>query len=123
MRQSSLVVVANRLPLDDNAAPDGACEWRRSPGGLASALRAILEQTPATWVGWGGRVGPSPALPDIGTLRLRPMALTEDELRGYYEGFATSTLGPLYHDAVEQPVFARGWWRRTARSTAASPRP
>ena len=47
MRQSSLVVVANRLPLDDNAAPDGACEWRRSPGGLASALHAILQQTPA----------------------------------------------------------------------------
>ncbi|GAA2627601.1 alpha,alpha-trehalose-phosphate synthase (UDP-forming) [Paractinoplanes durhamensis] len=110
MRQSSLVVVANRLPLDDNVAPDGACEWRRSPGGLASALHAILESTPATWVGWGGGVGPAPALADIGTLRLRPVALTEDELRGYYEGFANSTLWPLYHDAVETPVFDRGWW-------------
>jgi trehalose 6-phosphate synthase len=110
MRQSSLVVVANRLPLDDNVAPDGACEWRRSPGGLASALHAILEQTPATWVGWGGGIGVAPPLPDIGTLRLRPIPLTEDELRGYYEGFANSTLWPLYHDAVEQPVFDRGWW-------------
>ncbi|MFI7597664.1 trehalose-6-phosphate synthase [Actinoplanes sp. NPDC049681] len=110
MRQSSLVVVANRLPLDDNAAPDGACEWRRSPGGLASALHAILQKTPATWVGWGGRVGPAPSLPDIGSLRLRPVALSEPELRGYYEGFANSTLWPLYHDAVEQPVFDRGWW-------------
>jgi trehalose 6-phosphate synthase len=110
MRQSSLVVVANRLPLDDSAARDGACEWRRSPGGLASALHSILEQTPATWVGWGGSLGPAPALPDVGTLRLRPVALTEPELRGYYEGFANSTLWPLYHDAVEQPVFDRGWW-------------
>jgi trehalose 6-phosphate synthase len=110
MRQSSLVVVANRLPLDDSVAPDGACEWRRSPGGLASALHAILEQTPATWVGWGGGIGPAPALPDIGTLRLRPVPLAEEELRGYYEGFANSTLWPLYHDAVEQPVFDRGWW-------------
>ncbi|MEU4236674.1 trehalose-6-phosphate synthase [Actinoplanes sp. NPDC026619] len=110
MRQSSLVVVANRLPLDDNVAPDGACEWRRSPGGLAGALHAILEGTPATWVGWGGGVGPTLSLPDIGTLRLRPVPLTEDELRGYYEGFANSTLWPLYHDAVEQPVFDRGWW-------------
>ncbi|WP_433302530.1 alpha,alpha-trehalose-phosphate synthase (UDP-forming) [Actinoplanes sp. CA-030573] len=110
MRQSSLVVVANRLPLDDNAAPDGACEWRRSPGGLAGALHAILDGTPATWVGWGGGVGPARPLPDIGTLRLRPMSLTEEELRGYYEGFANSTLWPLYHDAVEQPVFDRGWW-------------
>jgi trehalose 6-phosphate synthase len=110
MRQSSLVVVANRLPLDDNAAPDGACEWRRSPGGLASALHAILEQTPATWVGWAGGIGPAPQLPDIGGLRLRPVSLAEDELRGYYEGFANSTLWPLYHDAVQQPVFDRGWW-------------
>jgi trehalose 6-phosphate synthase len=110
MRQSSLVVVANRLPLDDSAAPDGACEWRRSPGGLASALHAILEQTPATWVGWAGGIGPAPALPDIGTLRIRPVALSSEELAGYYEGFANSTLWPLYHDAVEQPVFDRGWW-------------
>jgi trehalose 6-phosphate synthase len=110
MRQSSLVVVANRLPLDDNAAPDGACEWRRSPGGLASALHAILQKTPATWVGWAGGVGPAPQLPDIGTLRLRPVPLTEPELRGYYEGFANSSLWPLYHDAVEPPVFDRGWW-------------
>jgi trehalose 6-phosphate synthase len=110
VRQSSLVVVANRLPLDDNAAPDGACEWRRSPGGLASALHAIIQQTPATWVGWGGGVGPAAALPDIGSLRIHPMALSEEELRGYYEGFANSTLWPLYHDAVEPPVFDRGWW-------------
>jgi trehalose 6-phosphate synthase len=110
MRQSSLVVVANRLPLDDSAAPDGACEWRRSPGGLAGALHAFLQPTPATWVGWAGGVGPAPELADIGSLRLRPMALTEDELRGYYEGFANSTLWPLYHDAVQQPVFQRDWW-------------
>ncbi|RSM60192.1 trehalose-6-phosphate synthase [Actinoplanes sp. ATCC 53533] len=110
MRQSSLVVVANRLPLDDSSAPDGACEWRRSPGGLASALHAILQQTPATWVGWNGGIDSAPALPDIGTLRIRPVALSEQELRGYYEGFANSTLWPLYHDAVEQPVFDRGWW-------------
>ncbi len=110
MRQSSLVVVANRLPLDDNAAPDGACEWRRSPGGLAGALHAILEQTPATWVGWNGSDGPAPSLPDIGPMRLRAVPVCDEDLRGSYEGFANSTLWPLYHDAVEQPVFHRGWW-------------
>ncbi|MFI5933308.1 trehalose-6-phosphate synthase [Actinoplanes sp. NPDC051494] len=110
MRQSSLVVVANRLPLDDSVAPDGACEWRRSPGGLASALHAILDDTPATWVGWAGGAGPAPALPDIGRLRIRPMGLSEKDLTGYYEGFANATLWPLYHDAVLPPVFDRGWW-------------
>jgi len=103
------VVVANRLPLDDSAAPDGACEWRRSPGGLAGALH-ILQETPATWVGWTGRVDDGPTLPDIRRLRLRTVPLSDDDLRGYYEGFANSTLWPLYHDAVEQPEFDRGWW-------------
>ncbi len=110
MRQSSLVVVANRLPLDDSAARDGACEWRRSPGGLSGALHAILQQTPATWVGWDGEIGLSSRLPAIGSVRLRPVALTADEQAGYYEGFANSTLWPLYHDAVQQPVFQREWW-------------
>ncbi|HEX8628189.1 MAG TPA: trehalose-6-phosphate synthase [Catenuloplanes sp.] len=110
MRQSSLVVVANRLPVDDSMAPDGACEWRRSPGGLVSALHAILRQTPATWVGWAGGTGPAPSLPDIGSLRMRTVALSDHDFRQYYEGFANSTLWPLYHDAVEQPVYHRPWW-------------
>jgi trehalose 6-phosphate synthase len=110
MRQSSLVVVATRLPLDDGLASAGASEWRRSPGGLVSALHAILAQTSAIWVGWVGRTGPPPALPDLGGLSLRPVALSESDRARYYEGFANSTLWPLYHDAVEQPVFDRGWW-------------
>ncbi|GAB7047451.1 alpha,alpha-trehalose-phosphate synthase (UDP-forming) [Catenuloplanes indicus] len=110
MRQSSLVVVANRLPVDDNIAPDGACEWRRSPGGLVSALHAILEHTTATWVGWAGTTGPAPELPDIGGISMRPVPLSEDDFAHFYEGFANSTLWPLFHDAVEQPTYHRSWW-------------
>ena len=130
MRHSSLVVVANRLPLDDGTAGNGASEWRRSPGGLASALHAILDKTPATWIGWAGGTGDAPLLPDVGSVRIRPVALSEQELRGYYEGFANSTLWPLYHDAVQQPVFDRGWWetyrdvnRRFAEAAAAAAEP
>ena len=115
VRQSSLVVVANRLPIDDSAAPDGVCEWRRSPGGLVGALHDILAHTPATWVGWAGGAGPGPELPDIGRLRIHSVGLSEADLADYYEGFANSTLWPLYHDAVEQPVFDRSWWEAYQR--------
>ncbi|MGI5213982.1 alpha,alpha-trehalose-phosphate synthase (UDP-forming) [Plantactinospora sp. CA-290183] len=115
MRQSSLVVVANRLPVDDSVAPDGACEWRRSPGGLVSALHPLLQHTPATWVGWAGGTGPAPALPDIDGVRMRGVALTRDDVRDHYEGFSNSTLWPLYHDAVEQPVYHRRWWEAYQR--------
>ncbi|MCL7457915.1 trehalose-6-phosphate synthase [Micromonospora echinofusca] len=115
MRQSSLVVVANRLPIDDSMAPDGACEWRRSPGGLVSALHPLLRHTPATWVGWAGGTGPAPALPDVDGVRMHTVALSADDLRDHYEGFANATLWPLYHDSVEQPEYHRRWWEAYQR--------
>ncbi|NYF54325.1 trehalose 6-phosphate synthase [Micromonospora purpureochromogenes] len=107
--------MANRLPIDDSMAPDGACEWRRSPGGLVSALHPLLRHTPATWVGWAGGTGPAPRLPDIDGVRMHSVSLTAEDLRDHYEGFANGTLWPLYHDAVEQPVYHRRWWEAYQR--------
>ncbi|MCZ7436291.1 trehalose-6-phosphate synthase [Micromonospora sp. WMMC241] len=115
MRQSPLVVVANRLPIDDSVAPDGAFEWRRSPGGLVSALHPLLRHTPATWVGWAGGTGPAPELPDVDGVRMRTVPLSAEDFRDHYEGFANATLWPLYHDAVEQPEYHRRWWEAYQR--------
>ncbi|MEU3456460.1 trehalose-6-phosphate synthase [Micromonospora sp. NPDC006766] len=130
MRQSPLVVVANRLPIDDSMAPDGAFEWRRSPGGLVSALHPLLRHTPAAWVGWAGGTGPAPDLPDVDGVRMHGVPLTAEDLRDHYEGFANSTLWPLYHDAVEQPEHHRRWWeayqrvnQRFAEAAAAAAEP
>jgi trehalose 6-phosphate synthase len=115
MRQNSLVVVANRLPVDDTVAPDGACEWRRSPGGLVGALHALLRQAPATWVGWAGGTGAAPTLTDIDGVRMHAVPLSHEDVSEHYEGFANSTLWPLFHDAVEQPVYHRRWWEAYQR--------
>jgi trehalose 6-phosphate synthase len=115
MQPRSLVVVANRLPVDDTVAPDVACEWRRSPGGLVTAMHPVLRNIQTTWVGWFGGTGPAPRLPDIDGVRMRPVDLSDDDFRRHYEGFANSTLWPLYHDAVEQPAFHRRWWEAYQR--------
>jgi len=115
MRRSSLVVVANRLPVDETVAPDGVREWRRSPGGLVSALHPTLQDHHATWVGWTGSTGPASDVPDLAGVRLRAVPLSEADFEEYYEGFANSTLWPLYHDAVEQPVYHRRWWETYQR--------
>src|SRR2546421_3522836 len=110
MREQPLVVVANRLPVDETISETGTREWRRSPGGLVTALRPVLGGAGTTWVGWAGGTGPAPELPAIDGVTMRAVSLSDLEFEQYYEGFANSTLWPLYHDAVEQPVYHRRWW-------------
>jgi trehalose 6-phosphate synthase len=49
--KAEFVVVANRLPVDLERAPDGSDNWKRSPGGLVTALEPILRTRQGAWVG------------------------------------------------------------------------
>ena len=44
-----------------------------------------------------------------------PCPLSAQDYEEYYEGYANSTLWPLYHDAVETPAFHRRWWEAYQR--------
>ncbi|MGI8645892.1 MAG: alpha,alpha-trehalose-phosphate synthase (UDP-forming) [Nocardioides sp.] len=107
---ADLVIVANRLPVDRVYAEDGTPSWRRSPGGLVSALEPVLRSNDGAWIGWPGGTeeGLKPFTED--GLRLIPVALSEDEIEAFYEGFSNGTLWPLYHDLVAKPEFHREWW-------------
>jgi trehalose 6-phosphate synthase len=110
---SDLVVVANRLPVDRVQAPDGSVSWRRSPGGLVTALEPVLRKHHGAWIGWpgGGDAEAADMVPfEEEGLTLLPVPLTHDEVREYYEGFSNGTLWPLYHDVIVAPEFHREWW-------------
>jgi len=106
--RSAFVVVANRLPVDEVSTPEGR-EWRRSPGGLVTALHPVLAAHKGTWVGWAGGTGPAPEPFDLEGIHLHPVPLSTEDLERYYEGQSNATIWPLYHDAVEPPVFRRRW--------------
>jgi trehalose 6-phosphate synthase len=115
MPRRSLVVVANRLPVDETVLADGTIEWRRSPGGLVSALHPVLRDRHGTWIGWAGGIDSTPFVPDSDGIRMRAVPLSDDDYTDYYEGYSNSTLWPLYHDAVETPAFHRRWWEAYQR--------
>jgi trehalose 6-phosphate synthase len=105
-----LVIVANRLPVDRVKEEDGSTTWRRSPGGLVSAIEPVMRANDGVWVGWpGGTDQDLEPLEDDG-LQLVPMTMTQEEIEGHYEGFSNGTLWPLYHDLVAKPEFHREWW-------------
>ncbi|MDH6196138.1 trehalose 6-phosphate synthase [Mycobacterium frederiksbergense] len=107
---SDFVVVANRLPIDMERLPDGSTTWKRSPGGLVTALEPLLRKRRGAWIGWAG-------IPDGGEepiveedLRLYPVELSNRDVANYYEGFSNATLWPLYHDLIVKPEYHREWW-------------
>jgi trehalose 6-phosphate synthase len=111
-RDSQFVVVANRLPVDLERLPDGTTTWKRSPGGLVTALVPLLRRHSGAWIGWPG-VPDTDAEPTLEEgLHLYPVRLSEDDVAEYYEGFSNATLWPLYHDVIVKPTYHRGWWDR-----------
>jgi trehalose 6-phosphate synthase len=109
---SQFVVVANRLPVDLERLPDGLTTWKRSPGGLVTALEPLLRKHSGAWIGW-------PGVPDTDEepifehgLLMCPVRLSEDDVAEYYEGFSNATLWPLYHDVIVKPIYHREWWDR-----------
>jgi trehalose 6-phosphate synthase len=107
---SPVVVVANRLPVDQVTEPDGTTRYQRSPGGLVTALEPFVAGRGGAWVGWSGAAGEAPKPFESGGMHLVPVELSEDEVDRYYEGFSNASLWPLYHDVVEKPEYHRTWW-------------
>jgi len=115
---ADFVVVANRLPIDMERLPDGSTTWKRSPGGLVTALEPLLRQRSGAWIGWPGVADDAgddsadiePIIED--GMRLFPVRLTAEDVAEYYEGFSNATLWPLYHDVIVKPSYHREWWER-----------
>jgi len=109
--QADLVIVANRLPVDRVHQPDGSVSWRRSPGGLVTALEPVLRANDGAWIGGAGSAGDEDVEPFVEDgLSLVPVSLSAQEVEEFYEGFSNGTLWPLYHDVVAKPEFHREWW-------------
>jgi trehalose 6-phosphate synthase len=116
--ESDFVVVANRLPIDMERHPDGTTSWKRSPGGLVTALEPLLRRRSGAWIGWAGVADDDadtdePSEPIVeDDLRMYPVRLSATDVAEYYEGFSNATLWPLYHDVIVKPIYHRAWWNR-----------
>jgi trehalose 6-phosphate synthase len=117
---TSIVVLANRAPVEYERALDGHVLARRSSGGLVTALEPLVRACRGVWVahGIGSRdrvvddvcdgLDVPPANCDD---RVRRVWLSPSEEWGYYYGFCNEALWPLCHRAGVQPVFRSGDFR------------
>jgi len=87
--------------------------------GLVTALEPVLQACEGTWVANGSGNADREVVNERDQLRvpphhptytLRRVWLSEEEDRGYYEGFSNEGLWPLCHIAHTRPLFRPGDW-------------
>ena len=113
MTDSKLIVASVRLPVRLSHR-NGEWDVMPSPGGLATALRAVAQERSFVWVGWPGEFIP-PDMRDSATSLLaphgKPVFLTEQEYHGFYEQLSNRLLWPLFHNISGRLAFDRDAWR------------
>ncbi len=112
-----LLVVSNRLPIVLERKDSG---WSLKPGsgGLVSALAPVLSHRGGRWIGWPGlpleKEGSWEAVLAEGHgehgYELVPVLLSEEEVKGFYEGFSNAIVWPLFHDLLGQCNFDPSFW-------------
>jgi trehalose 6-phosphate synthase len=118
LRGSTLFVVSNREPYEHVRRGRGI-EVVVPASGLVTALEPVLRACHGTWIAYGSGDADQEAVdahdrlavpPDQPQYTLRRVWLSQNELQGYYYGFANEGLWPLCHIAHTRPTFRSSDW-------------
>ena len=114
------ILVSNREPYEHVRGVDGI-EVRQPPGGLVSALDPLMQRIHGTWVAWGSGNADRESSDELGRVQvppgqeaytLRRVRLDDDDVEGYYHGFANRALWPLCHLLIHHFEFRTEFWER-----------
>lgn len=103
---SRLVVVSNRVAVPKARGAAGA------QGGLAGALNAALKDNGGIWFGWSGQeceefTGDINVQRSSDGVTTATIDLETQDVEEYYNGYANSTLWPLFHYRIDLTEYER----------------
>jgi trehalose-6-phosphate synthase len=120
LQQKPLFVVSNREPyMHVFDGKDKTIQMIVPASGVVTALEPVLVACNGTWIANGSGSADREVVdardhlrvpPDHPSYTLRRVWLTDEEDKGYYEGFSNEGLWPLSHIAHTRPVFRPEDW-------------
>lgn len=121
---SRLVIISNRLPILAKRV-EGGLTVVPGTGGLVTALAPVLRNRGGVWIGWPGIAdGNERELTELFSkarassgFSLRPVLLSEEDIRLYYDGFSNEIIWPLFHELPDQCNFDPSYWERVQEVT------
>lgn len=120
LQDRTLILLSNREPYE-HSRRDGEITVRQPPGGLVSALDPTMRRTHGTWVAWGSGSADRETADAEGRLKvppgeesytLRRVWLDDEDVEGYYLGFANGVLWPACHMLIQHIVVRAEHWAR-----------
>ncbi len=117
---AEIIVVSNREPYIHDRTEDGELVLQIPASGLVAALEPVMRACGGTWIAHGSGTADRETVddrdriavpPDASKYILRRVWLSQEELDGYYYGFANEGLWPLCHVAFVRPAFRQADWR------------
>jgi len=120
MRGNDIIIVSNREPYIHVRTPDGI-KVQRPASGLVTALEPVMRACSGTWIAHGSGSADREVVdkhdrvavpPDHPAYQIRRVWLSDEEVKGYYDGFANEGLWPLCHIAHVRPTFRSVDWEQ-----------
>ncbi len=117
--KSKTIIVSNRLPVKC-VLEEGQLSMHASEGGLATGLSAIHGDEGNLWIGWPGLVVSTKKEEHLIEEQLRPgglvpVFLSEQQIKGFYEGFSNEILWPIFHYISTYSNFETEYWDHYVR--------
>jgi alpha,alpha-trehalose-phosphate synthase [UDP-forming] len=122
LQEKPLFVVSNREPyMHVFSGKDKAIQMIVPASGVVTALEPVLRACNGTWIANGSGSADREVVdarnhlrvpPDHPSYTLRRVWLSDEEDKGYYEGFSNEGLWPLSHIAHTRPIFRPEDWRQ-----------
>jgi trehalose-6-phosphate synthase len=120
LRNKPLFVVSNREPyMHEFSEKDKSINVIVPASGVVTALEPVLRACNGTWIANGSGSADREVVdakdclrvpPDHPSYTLRRVWLSDEEDKGYYEGFSNEGLWPLCHIAHTRPIFRPEDW-------------
>ncbi|HEU4478153.1 MAG TPA: trehalose-6-phosphate synthase, partial [Pyrinomonadaceae bacterium] len=111
-----IVVVSNRLPVTLKRVGEN-WQTRKTAGGLATAMKPVLQQSNGLWIGWSGEASGTNdekrrSIIDGWSRQYGYFGvdLDPETAHGFYEGIANQALWPLFHHFPSQVRFEPADW-------------
>jgi trehalose 6-phosphate synthase/phosphatase len=123
LNDKRLLIVSNRVPYTINKV-EGKIVYKKTVGGLVTAIDPLLKKIGGLWIGWSGASEPNKEISDRIRIEeksspdgyeLKLVKLNENEIKDYYRGFSNRTIWPLFHGFLFQSYFDSDYWKAYQR--------